>query len=65
MMSDPVAELKERFDRMRANGLKDFKIWMPETPSPGTTIEDLCREVLSIMDVYESGNYEDITAKLD
>lgn len=55
--------LKERFDRLRAAGLKDLKFWFRGADKE-TTVDDLSDEVMSILDAHEQERFVHIADKL-
>ncbi len=65
-MSDTpnVARLREKFEALKASGLRDLKIWYVGGHDEGTTLESLAEEVLAIPDADERGDYIDISEKI-
>lgn len=57
-----VIKLRAKFDELRASGLLDMKFH--PISAAGITIEDLAGEVLTIIDIYERGDFIDISEKL-
>ena len=62
----PSVRLREKFDALRdKHQIEDLKVWVQSTGVEEASIEDVASEVLAIVEAYESGNYEDITATID
>lgn len=59
-----VERLKEKFDQLKKKGLLDLKLTLDPTARE-TNLEDLCEEMLAVIEVYECGEFEDITHKMD
>jgi hypothetical protein len=55
--------LRDRFDHLRAAGLKDLKFWF-RGASEETTVDSLCDEVMSILDAHEQERFVDLGDKL-
>jgi hypothetical protein len=58
-----VEKLAEKFEELKTQGLKDFKI-LPAGSLQGADLEVLCGEVLAMIAAHENGNHVDITKKL-
>jgi hypothetical protein len=62
----PSEKLIRKFAELRdQHGVEDLKFWVHKTGPDEASVEDVASEVLSIVELYESGNYEDITATID
>lgn len=63
-------KLRKKFVELRAAGLQDMKLQYVgprgnEADALGVTLDDLCAEVLAIIDAYEKKDFVDITETID
>jgi hypothetical protein len=56
-----VERLRERFGKLKAEGLQDIKFWyVGGTPSEDVSVDDLCAEVNGLLDVVETKQFIEI-----
>ena len=61
----PSEKLRKKFAELQEkHEVEDLKFWVHKGPEE-VSVEDVASEVLAIVELYESGNYEDITATID
>jgi hypothetical protein len=60
-----VQPLRERFERLKKDGLKDLKFWYVggTGAAEDASVDALCAEVGSLLDNYESKEFIDIPAE--
>lgn len=61
---DAVTRLYEKFEQMKANGLRDFKVQLAPLQSP-PTVEELAEEVLAMIECAERGDFVDTPEQLE
>lgn len=68
-----ATQLRERFAHLQAEGLQDMKVWYryigsvafgEPIPDPPPELEDMCREMVALLDAYERKEFIDISEKL-
>lgn len=57
--------LRERFEKLKTQGLQDVKFWyVGGTASENVSVDDLCAEVNGLLDCVEHKQYVDIASKI-